>query len=65
MTEEELLKLVKNDKPIKRIRWNDPDPIQGNDYNVTEIYDIAHECCMINYGGHSQAMVYIDELELE
>lgn len=50
--------------------WNDPDPIEGNDYRVTYIEDISNDemadrftPILIHYnGGVSEAEVFLHEL---
>lgn len=44
--------------------WNDPDPIEGNDYNITyrEDYPNTKES-LIQYGGGSEAEVFTREIE--
>lgn len=49
--------------------WNDPDPIEGNDYIVKNIWNIDNETAMIQYGSGehdipSEAMVLLSELSL-
>jgi hypothetical protein len=44
--------------------WNDPDPIPGNDYNITYRKDYPNtEEALIHYGGGSEAHVFIKEIE--
>ena len=51
--------------------WNDPDPIEGNDYTITFIEDIDEEVfdedypILIQYGGGSEAEVYLHEIVLK
>lgn len=51
------------------VTWNDPEPIEGNDYTVREIWDIQDDTAWIYYGDeqgpYSEAMIYLDELEIE
>lgn len=49
--------------------WNDPDPIPGNDYRITEIESIITDDFDEDYpiniryaGGHSEAEVYLHEI---
>jgi hypothetical protein len=52
---------------IKRQKmvWNDPDPIEGNDYTVQKIWKINKETAIITYNdGASDAEVYLSELKL-
>lgn len=53
----------------QKIVWNDPDPIEGNDYTVQKIWNIGEETAMIQYGGDdteclSEAEVYLTELTI-
>lgn len=56
--------------------WNDPEPIEGNDYTVSEVFGMDElEACAeydpslsgtpidIHYGDGSEAGVYLSELE--
>ena len=44
--------------------WNDPDPIKGNDYNITYRKDYPNtEESLIHYGGGSEAQVFTKEIE--
>lgn len=44
--------------------WNDPDPIEGNDYNITYRKDCPDtEESLIQYGGGSEAEVFTREIE--
>ena len=56
--------------------WNDPDPIEGNDYTINLIADMPskEECndlegedwiLTIQYGGGSEAEVYPSEISLK
>ena len=58
----------------KTLVWNDPDPIDGNDYTITFIEDIDSEFdeddfsmypILIQYGGGSEAQVYLHEIILK
>jgi hypothetical protein len=55
----------------KELVWNDPDPIEGNDYTITFIEDIDEEVfddvypILIQYGGGSGAQVYLHEIILK
>jgi hypothetical protein len=54
-------------KAGKKVVWNDPDPIEGNDYVVTETHRYPGEenTCTVNYnGGLGEAEVFICELEI-
>ena len=67
----EKLKQAVMDKQI--LMWNDPDPIKGNDYIITNIEDLNKKCfddgefdehtsILIRYGGGSEAEVYLHEI---
>ena len=46
--------------------WNDPDPIEGNDYRVVYFKQLCNETALIQYGVgeyNSEAQVLLDELE--
>ena len=54
--------------------WNDPDPIEDNDYTINQIFDIPSpqedeeefDCILlIQYGGSSEAEVTPDEISLK
>jgi hypothetical protein len=55
----------------KELVWNDPDPIEGNDYTITFIEAIDEEVfdddypILIQYGGGSEAEVYLHEIILK
>ena len=55
----------------KELVWNDPDPIEGNDYTITFIEAIDEEVfdddypILIQYGGGSEAQVYLHEIILK
>ena len=42
--------------------WDDPDPIPGNNYRINEIIILGKEMALINYGGGSEAEVYLHEI---
>jgi hypothetical protein len=51
----------------QKMVWNDPDPIDENDYTVQKIWNIDEETAMIQYGEDnsenlSEAEVYLTEL---
>ena len=53
----------------QKLVWNDPDPIEGNDYTVQKIWNIDEETAMIQYGEDdteclSEAEVYLTELTI-
>lgn len=54
----------------QKMVWNDPDPIEGNDYTVQKIWNIDEETAMIQYGEDkskylSEAGVYLTELTIK
>jgi hypothetical protein len=57
----------------KELVWNDPNPIKGNDYTINFIEDIDDEFeediadypILIQYGGGSEAQVYLHEIILK
>ena len=56
---------------MSKIIWNDPDPIEGNDYTVQKIWvQGGGDTALIHYGEYSEdgmyseAEVFIDELEV-
>jgi hypothetical protein len=55
----------------KELVWNDPDPIEDNDYTINFIEDIDEEDfdedypILIQYGGGSEAQVYLHEIILK
>jgi hypothetical protein len=55
----------------KTLVWNDPDPIEGNDYTINFIEEIDEEVfdddypILIQYGGGSEAEVYLHEIALK
>jgi hypothetical protein len=62
-TFDELRSAIYNDFPLI---WNDPDPIEGNDYTITYIEPLTndmdeHTPILIQYGG-SEAQVYLHEI---
>lgn len=72
MNIQELKKAIKNNVPLV---WNDPDPIDGNDYTITSIEDLEANCldeleddewdCQpisIVYNEGSEAEVYLHEI---
>jgi hypothetical protein len=66
MSENEIKKAVANNLKLK---WNDPDPIDGNDYTIQKIWDINDETAMIHYGSDDQEMlseaeVYLHEISI-
>lgn len=53
----------------KKMVWNDPDPIKGNDYTITYIEPIDDDFerdtpILIQYGEGSEAQVYLHEILL-
>ena len=62
----ELKKAVAEKTPLI---WNDPDPIQGNNYNITYVEplddfddDETDIPILIHYGGGSEAEVFVSEI---
>ena len=48
-----------------KLYWNDPEPIKGNDYEVSSLIRIGDDMCLIEYNdGQSEAEVLTEELEL-
>lgn len=63
MTLQEIKKALKEGKQMV---WDDPDPIKGNDYTITDIYNLNNdEVCLIYYGGGSEAEVFLSEISLK
>lgn len=67
MTRQEINQALKDGKTMI---WNDPDPIEGNDYTVQKIWDISDEEATIFYGANgsdkwSTAEVFISEISLK
>ena len=65
----ELKKAIAEKKPLK---WNDPDPIKGNDYTITYVEpledfddDEIDIPILIQYGGGSEAEVFVSEILLK
>ena len=66
-TKEEVKDAIINQK---KMVWNDPEPIDGNDYTVQKIWNINEETAMIQYGEDnseylSEAEVHLSELTLK
>ena len=76
------MKIKKLKEAIKKgltLKWNDPDPIKGNDYTISFIEDLeaiedgedftvldwADIPVLIQYGGGSEAEVWISEISLK
>ncbi len=63
----ELKEAVKNNIPLV---WNDPNPIEGNDYTITYMEELEHideedienYPILIQYGEGSEAEVYLHEI---
>jgi hypothetical protein len=54
----------------KKMVWNDPDPIEGNDYTITYIEPIDDDFerdtpILIQYGEGSESQVYLHEILLK
>ena len=62
MTKKEIKRAIKEGKEMV---WNDPDPIEGNDYTITKVSNLDDETCLIHYGGGSEAGVYLTEIQLK
>lgn len=45
--------------------WKDPDPIEGNDYRITEIVDASEDMLTIHYGEGSEAEILPSELLID
>jgi hypothetical protein len=45
-----------------KLYWNDPDPIEGNNYLITERIQYEDETSLIIYGGGSEAEVFDSEI---
>jgi hypothetical protein len=67
-TFKELKEAVKNNLTMV---WNDPDPIEGNDYTITYIENLDHIDneedyrgfpILIQYGEGSEAEVFLNEI---
>jgi len=51
-------------KPTKGLWWNDPNPIEKNDYLIGTLSHIDDEMCYITYNaGQSEAEVLYTEIE--
>jgi hypothetical protein len=66
-TFKELKRAIENNTPLV---WNDPDPIEGNDYTITYIQsldDIDDRNCpiLIQYGEGSEAEVFLHEIKIK
>jgi len=61
MLVEDILNAVLNKTPMM---WNDPDPIEGNDYTITKILNVSGDMAVIQYGVGSEAEVYISEISV-
>lgn len=63
MEHEEIKQAIKERKTLT---WNDPDPIEGNDYTIDTIkLDKDTETALITYGGGSEAEVYYSEISVK
>ena len=63
----ELKTAIKNNIPLV---WNDPDPIEGNDYTITYIEPLGDindrdSPILIQYGGGSEAEVFLHEIKIK
>ena len=59
MKKQEIKHAITNKTPLI---WNDPNPIEGNDYTINSISDMDEETAIIQYGGASEAEVYLTEI---
>lgn len=62
MTKKQILIAIKEGKKLK---WNDPDPIEGNDYTINNVHKINDETALIHYGGGSEAEVFLNEINFK
>lgn len=68
MNKKELIKAIANNKDLI---WNDPDPIKGNNYQISYIEPITEEIdnyspILIQYNsGQSEAQVFLHEILLK
>lgn len=65
---QELKVALQNNTPLV---WNDPNPIDGNDYTITFVEDLSQIIddeyyrnfpILIQYGGGSEAQVFLHEI---
>ena len=62
---QELKDALQNNTPLV---WNDPDPIEGNDYTITFVEDIDNDefdisyPILIQYGEGSESQVFLHEI---
>ena len=61
MTNQEIKQAIKKGTTLI---WNDPDPIEGNDYTITKVFALSDETASIQYGG-SEAEVYLHEITIK
>lgn len=71
MNKEQIIEMFESGSPLV---WNDPDPIDGNDYTIRSISYIDDEMATIQYGDNSimfdnkpcfsEAEVFISEISL-
>ena len=51
------------DTNMANLIWNDPDPIEGIDYNIVSLQQINDEIALIQYNqGQSEAEVFLHEI---
>lgn len=67
MTYKQIIAAMKIGTPLI---WNDPDPIEGNDYTITSIREMIdgeddNSPILIQYGGGSEAEVFLHEILLK
>jgi hypothetical protein len=65
-TIEQLKEAISNNK---KMIWNDPEPINGNDYTITYIEPIdddfdSYTPILIQYVGGSEAQVFLHEIKI-
>tara|TARA_Y100001937_G_C7036470_1_gene292611 strand:+ start:263 stop:607 length:345 start_codon:yes stop_codon:yes gene_type:complete len=53
---------METNNKIATMIWNDPDPIEGNDYRIYFFKKICSETALIQYGGGSEAVVPLSEI---
>ena len=66
MSQEENNKLIAEFMGRPTMIWNDPDPIEGNDYRVVYFKQLCDRTALIQYGKgeyNSEAEVFLTELE--
>lgn len=55
------------------LKWDDPDPIEDNDYTIHKVFELNEETALIHYGcgveisgklAYSEAEVYLNEISI-